>query len=166
MKKLVLLILFVWVFVLSGCGEADVPEKFEFSLTWGVNGISSYDSETGRLVKTTDATDPSAYVTEYILTEKERAEIYGLIRKLRVESYPDDYDPHNGGLASEPSMILILSVHTEAGDKTVTADDVALTYKSKNLKGQRFLTVCEKIVEILKSTDEWKALPEYEFFYD
>lgn len=166
MKKLIFLLLAIMVFVLSGCGEADVPEEFEFSITWGVNGISSYDSESGKLVKTTDATDPSDYITTYILTDEERAEIYELIEDLKLEKYPDEYDPHNGGLSTEPSMTLILSVHTDAGDKTVAAHNVAVTYESKDPGGQRFLTACEKIVDILKSTDRWRALPEYEFFYD
>ncbi len=34
----------------------EVPADFSFSLTWGCYGISSYDSRTGKLVKTTDAT--------------------------------------------------------------------------------------------------------------
>lgn len=166
MKKLIFLLLTITVFVFSGCSEPDLPENFEFSLVWGINGISSYDSKSGKLVKTTDATDPTDYITTYILSDEERSQIYELILDLDIESYPDEYDPHNGGLATVPSMTLILSVHTAEGDKTVVADDVAVTYESKNIKGQRFLSVCEKISEMLKTTDEWRALPEYEFFYD
>lgn len=156
--------------MLASCGSAtslpEEPNEFTFSLTWGCYGISSYDSATGKLVKTKDATHPEDYITTYHLSEEELEQIYELIRELDIESYPDEYNPHPGGLASEPSMTLILSVHTDELDKTVTADDIALTYESKNIKGQRFLSVCKSIRDILIATDEWGALPEYEFFYD
>ena len=36
----------------------------------------------------------------------------------------------------------------------------------ENKKGQKFLSVCKAIEEILTGSEEWKALPEYEFLYD
>ena len=38
--------------------------------------------------------------------------------------------------------------------------------QSNNPAGQKFLDVCKAIEDILTSTDEWKALPDYEFYYD
>lgn len=146
----------------SGLGSY---ENFSFSLTWGCYGISSYDSVTGKLVKTTDATNPEDYITTYFLTDGQKRAIYDLIAELDVTDYPSKYDPHNGTLASDPSMTLILSVSTDTVQKTVSAKDIALTYEAKNGKGQKFLDACKAIKEILTQTDEWKALPEYEFFY-
>ncbi len=140
-------------------------ENFEFSLTWGCYGISSYDSATGKLVKTTDATNPEDYVTAYFLTDAQKRLIYDMIVELNIMSYPNTYDPHDGTLASDPSITLILSVDTGTVQKTVSAKDIALTYEAENTKGQKFLDVCKAIKEILTQTDEWKALPEYEFFY-
>ena len=83
-----LLLCLVWALpVLAGCEKksAGVPEDFEFSLTWGVYGISSYDSQTGRLVKTTDATHPEDYVTTHRLTQEERETLWQVIRDLDVE---------------------------------------------------------------------------------
>ena len=39
----------------------------------------SYDSQTGKLVKTTDATNPDDYVTYYQLTDADKEYIYNLI---------------------------------------------------------------------------------------
>ena len=152
-------------------GDKDVnytagEESFSFSLTWGAYGISSYDSATGKLVKTTDATNPSDYVTTYILTEAEKQTIRDMIQSLNITEYPDVYDPHEGGLSSDPSMTLILSVKTKTMEKTITAKDIALTYEANNEQGQKFLRVCKAIRDILLETDEWKNLPEYEFYYD
>ena len=139
---------------------------FSFSLTWGAYGVSSYDSVSGRLVKTLDATNPEDYITVYHLTDDDKEKIFALIDKLDITSYPDSYDPHCGALASDPSMTLVLSVKLGKTEKTVTAEDIALTYESDNKKGQDFLDVCREIKDLLTSTDEWKSLPDYEFLYD
>ncbi len=141
-----------------------MPDDFSFSLTWGCFGVSSYDSSTGRLVKTTDATNPDDYVTYYELSDEEKQLIYDQIRSLNPKSYPDEYDPHfNQG--SDPSMTLILSVNVNGVQKTIKAEDIAYSYSSIKVKGQKFLTTCEKISDLLENTEEWKALPDYEFYY-
>lgn len=137
-----------------------------FSITWNVFGISSYDSTTGKLVKTTDATNPEDYVTTLFLSDRQKYRIWELIRGLDIETYPEEYDPREGSMSSDPSMTLVLTVKTESFEKTVRAEDIALSYVSSDAKGQKFLDVCKGIVEILTSTEEWKALPEYEFLYD
>lgn len=152
-------------------GAADFEEfgtidSFSFSLTWGCYGISSYDSKTGKLVKTTDAANPEDYVMTYWLTTEQKQKIYDLILNLNVTAYPNTYNPHKNGLASNPSMTLILSVNTDTVQKTITAADIAYTYKADNHHGQQFLSVCKAIQDILTSTEAWKSLPEYEFIYD
>ncbi len=141
-------------------------DSFSFSLTWGCYGISSYDSATGQLVKTTDATHPEDYKTTYQLTEAQKKEIYDLIDGLDVTKYPDAYDPHGEDVHSSPSMTLILSVSTDQIQKTITAEEIAMTYHSDDPAGQEFLDVCKAIEDILTETKAWKALPEYEFYYD
>lgn len=145
-------------------GSLGTLDSFSFSLTWGCNGVSSYDSETGRLVKTTDATHPEDYVTTYFLTEEEKERIYSDLSGLDLTAYPDRYDP-NEGLSSAPSMTLILSVRTDTVRKTITAEEIACTYESADPAGQKFLTVCKSIEDILTGSEAWQALPEYEFIY-
>ena len=143
----------------------DVPDNLSFFLTWNTYGISSYDSATGKLVKTTDATNPEDYVTTLQLDGTQLFEIWELLWELDIETYPDEYNPH-GGLASSPSMTLILTLREGDKVKTVRAEDIALSYESDDPKGQKFLDTCKGIQDILTATEEWKALPEYEFFYD
>ena len=143
-----------------------MPEDFSFSLTWGCYGISSYDSYTGKLVKTTDATHPEDYVTYYELSEEEKTQIYDYICALEPKNYPDNYDPQEGQRLSEPSMTLILSVYSNGTEKTIKAQNIAIAYESEDKNGQMFLTTCKAIQTILTETEEWKALPEYEFFYE
>ncbi len=142
-----------------------MPEDFSFALTWDCYGISSYDSKTGKLVKTTDATHPEDYVTKYTLYEDEAERIYDFIRALNVNEYPEIYNPH-GNAASQPPMTLILTVRLGDKEKMIKAENIAISYETNNEKGQNFLNACKAIRDILTSTEEWKSLPEYEFFYD
>ena len=169
MKKL-LFILLVCVLLLDclvGCAEKplpkEVPEDFSFALTWGVYGISSYDSRTGKLVKTKDATNPRDYVTYVKLSDEVMELIYKKLRALDVESYPDEYYPT---LGSEPSAELILTVRRGDYVKTIEAKDVSLSFDALFPKGKRFINTCSDISDILTATEEWKALPDYEFYYD
>ena len=143
--------------------SADIPADFSFALTWNCYGVSSYDSATGKLVKTTDATHPEDYVTCHALTDGEREYVYNLNCDLDVNSYPDEYDPGNGG--SEPPMTLILTVRAGGVEKTIRAEHISLLFESENEKGQRFLSTCKDICNMLMATEEWKALPDYEFLY-
>ncbi len=172
MKKLIALILvLVCVLTAAGCNTQEtasnpavVPEDFAFALTWNCYGISSYDSQTGKLVKTTDATTPDDYVTYYQLTDQDKEYIYNLIAPLDVNSYPEVYDPQNG--MSKPSMTLILTVYGNGTQKTIKAENIALSFISEDEKGQAFLSVCEAICNRLTATEEWKALPDYEMVYE
>jgi len=140
-------------------------DDFSFSLTFGVYGISSYDSKTGKLVKTSDATYPEKYITNYKLTDIQKKQIFDMISGLDIESYPDEYNPH-GDAASLPYLTLVLSVKMGDTEKTVTVKNAVSHYKAKDEKGQAFLDVCRAIEDMLTDTAEWKALPEYEFYYD
>ena len=151
---------------MDGAVNTDIPNNLSFSLTWNTYGISSYDSATGKLVKTTDATNPEDYITTLQLDGQQLFAIWELLWELDIETYPDEYDPHGGELSSDPSMTLILTLREGDKVKTVRAEDIALTYESDDPKGQRFLDTCKGIRDILTATEEWKALPEYEFFYD
>ena len=144
----------------------NVPENLSFSLTWNTYGISSYDSATGVLVKTKDATNPEDYVTTLQLDGTQLVAIWELLWELNIETYPDEYDPQGGNLSSDPSMTLILTLREGDKVKTVRAENIALSYESDDPKGQKFLDTCKGIRDILTATEEWKALPEYEFFYD
>lgn len=151
-------------FLAGNESTADVPADFSFALTWNCYGVSSYDSETGKLIKTTDADNPDDYVTGYELQAWQRAYIYELISTLDANSYPDIYDPGNG--LSEPSATLILTVRVNGAEKTIKAEHISLHYVSDNEKGQAFLDACTAISDLLTATKEWKALPDYENLYE
>lgn len=174
MKKMVAIFLILsFCICLCACKEAKMRESvddFNFTLVWGCYGISSYDSKTGKLVKTTDATRPKDYVTTLALSEEQMKQIGDILFSLALESYPDEYDPHlteNGQTTtSRPSMDLILTVEWNGKKKTIACRETSLQYTSRVEKGNNFLQACKTIIDILTSSEEWKALPAYEFLYD
>ena len=132
--------------------------EFEFSLTWGIFGHSSYDSKTGCLVKTDDVSNVEDFTTTYFLTPQEKLKIYKTVRDIEITSYPDEYNPTEG-IGSDPYETLILSAKINDISKTVTANQVALDDATSE-KGKRFMDACDTISDILENMDEWKALPE------
>ena len=170
MKKFdLILVLLMLLTSLVGCGEKLLPEErpddFSFSLVWGVYGTSSYDSRTGKLVKTTDATNPEDYVTYLRLSDEMLDYFYRLLRDLDVEDYPDEYDPDPHTMCT-PSSALTVTVRAGGKTKTVKVGDMAASRISLIGKSKRYVETCTDIRDLLMESDEWTALPEYEFFYD
>ena len=50
--------------------------------------------------------------------------------------------------------------------KTIHAGGIGVSYYSTDPKGERFLDVCQRIKNRLEATAEWKALPDYERYYE
>ena len=145
-----------------------VPKDFALTVRWGVYGISSYDSRTGKLVKTTDMLeggDPDRFTTTVVLSDATAYRFYRMLSVLDLSSYPEEYDPGCG--YSAPSATLELSFTANGETHRVRCDDISVEYRvSDNQKGQAFLDAVNAIADHLTSTPEWEALPEYELFYD
>ena len=179
MKRIVaLFMLSIMVLFVLGCGNDkyndskilpnEMPEDFSFTISWGVFGKSSYNSKTGILVKTTDATNPDDYITSYNLSNYEMKCIYNMLCELHMESYPNEMDEKDF-VMSDPYCKYSLSVECDGFSKTITANYVGIPYleesAGKTKKAKKYLETIDEIVEILTGTDEWKALPDYEFLY-
>ncbi len=166
-KALLLLTALLSIMIFTACqnDKAPVPEDFAFSLTWNTYGISSYDSATGKLVKTTDATIPEDYITDLTLKSKDLSKIYELITELDMDSYPEEYNP-NPDVSQEPPVTLILTVTENGVEKTIKCIEICTLQNYADSQGKKFLQTCREISNILMSTKEWKALPEYEVLYD
>jgi hypothetical protein len=147
-----------------------IPDDFSFSLVWGCYGVSSYDSKTAKLIKTKDATDISKYTTTYKMTDAELERAFRLLSDV-IYKMPDKYDPYNDPsaehkISSEPSQTIIVTVTANGITKTVECKDVCLTGTGYDETAKTFLSAVNIIKNILTNTNEWKALPDYEFYYE
>ena len=166
MKRIITLFLFL--LTLTSCNlfqkslPEEMPDDFSFSIMWNTDGISTYDSKTGVLIKDKYATNVSLYTTTYFLTMDELKQIYSLIYDLNIESCPDEF-PYGTFVDADPSSRLSLTVSTKDYNKTVKANSVG-AYESYTIKGAKYLEVIKGIRNILTKTEAWKALPDYEFY--
>lgn len=148
------------------------PDDFSFTIVWGTYGISSYDSKTGVLIKSKDATDVSRYTTTYKASNEVLFKIYELLfDKIKINSYPDEYDPFNSPdaetrISSSPNQTIIISVTAYGEEKTVRCENICFGSKGYDERATQFLEAEFAIVDFLTRTDEWQALPEYEVFFD
>lgn len=144
-----------------------IPENFEFSIRWNTYGVSSYDSKSGELKKTTDATVPEDYITTLTLSSEERQSAWEILSSLDWNKYPDapeNYDPGNG--ASIPSETIMLYVTYGDFEKMIYAKEISITHDADNRVGQAFLDACDDLTEMLMSSEEWASLPDYEVYYE
>ena len=142
----------------------EMPDDFSFAITWNIGGMCTYDSKTGILIKHKYATNVDEYTTTCFLTEDELKEIYKLIYDLNIDSCPDEF-PYGTFVDADPSSRLSLSVSTKDYSKTVKADSVG-AYEAFTIKGTKYLEVIKGIRNILTETEEWKALPDYDYLPD
>jgi len=168
MKKIIPITL-ILIILLCGCAKTPtIDDGFEFSLTFGIEGTSSYNSKTGELIRTKHSQNPEKYTATMTLPQDKLNEIANIINELNINSYPDKYDPVNDPksleiMTSSPSRTIILTVTTPEFTKTVNCSDIDLFGGGYNAKSKAFLSAIDKITEIITETDEWKAFPELDF---
>ena len=177
MKRIILIFICVSVLLCGvSCGKSNsvMPDDFSFSIIWNVLGISSYDSQTGKLVKTRDATDVNDYTTYLNMTEEELKAVYRfLFDDIDITEYPDTYDPFNAPdnyneIVSDPYDIIIITATANGSTKTVTCKPISFGTLDDCYcdESRAFLTAINNIVDLITASPEWEALPELEFVYD
>lgn len=159
---------------ITDVSSIELPSDFSFSIVWNVYGISSYNSQTGKLVKTRDATDVGKY-TDYVqLSDDALKLIYKyLFIDIDITNYPDKYDPFynpvNGfEFRSEPSQTIIITATANGITKTITCENIALSgpFDCPTEMGKAFITSADNVSALLMALPEWSAFPDYEFLYD
>ncbi len=153
--------------------SVELPTDFSFSLVFGTYGVSSYDSKTGKLVKTTDATDVSKYTAYVKMSESELKQVYAaLCQEIHLQDYPKSYDPFNDPNSnkktmSSPNQTIIISV--TANGETYTVSCFGIPYGSSDdfycKEAEAFWKAYKKVVGLIVSFPEWEAFPDYEHYY-
>ena len=152
----------------------ELPEDFSFSIVWNTYGISSYDSASGKLVKTKDTEHIGKYTKYVKMSEEELKTVYRyLFYDIDLTAYPDEFDPFNAPGAeiiytSEPNQTVIISATANGVTNTVTCEEIA--YGTPNgcysEEARQFMLAKDKIVSLITSFPEWEAFPDYEVYYD
>ena len=169
MKKRIL-ILPLLAMMLSSCGDKTPAfetsfEEFKFSLKWGVQLDASYNSDTKQLVKFTHVRErqPEDYITIYNYPYLK--EVYDSVKEMNPYTYADDYNPFakKNHIMSTPSMHYILTI----GDKSIEIKDYPISKDTSQLsnKGKKLMTLIFSITDTIQDSNEWKNLPDFEYYY-
>ena len=155
--------------MLSGCNNAPAFEtsfeEFKFSLQWGVELDASYNSDTKQLVKFTHVRErqPEDYITTYNYPDLK--DVYDSVKEMNPYTYADDYDPFakKNHIMSTPSMHYILTI----GDKSIEINDYPITKDTSQLsnKGKKLMALIFSVTNTIENSEEWKALPDFEYYY-
>lgn len=172
-KKLLLIALcFTMLLLCSSCNTECVPDDFSFSLRWGIIGASTYNSDSGKLVKDNDASDVSKYTAYVKLSEEQLNKVYDyLFKKIDITKYPEKYDPFNAPDAqtikeTKPNQTIIISVKYGEVTKTVSCEGIPLGDTGGYCpEAEQFLKSVFGIINILVALPEWEAFPEFEHLY-
>lgn len=105
MKRILcLFIAIITIFCITGCSQTaslqEIPEDFSFSVEFA---HSSYNSKTGKLIKSLHTTDVDKYTTTYLMSENELKKIYKLIQELNIEKYDSKLNTSDFETAIPPS---------------------------------------------------------------
>lgn len=143
-----------------------VPDDFSFSIRFNVYGISSYDSATGKLVRTNDPKNENLeqYETTMQLSDEQTEEIYRLLSALDWSAYPDGYRPTD--IQSKPCATWGLKMKIGDDLKMIECYMIPLgKFEGRDEKAQELIDTFERIQEIITSTEEWKSFPDPEVLY-
>ena len=185
MKRALLLAFCLLLPLLAGCSR---EPPFSFSIRWGVSGPgsgSSYDSATGVLVKTTQASDPSKYRAVLKLNRREREELCRLAEQIdffRIPQSPEKYDPYaeregETRLWTKPSMFVEVSVTQDGSARTVRCVGIPPVLLSppwetsegdpvpQDENGEKFESFVRSALGMIFESEEWQSLSEYEILY-
>lgn len=165
MKRFAITLLCIFTCLSLDAQNRDIPKDFSFALTWGTYGICYYDSQTGVLIKDSEATDPKVYTTYYSLTDANTEYVYNLLKELFTDSYPTIYNPTSEWI-KHPSTTLIITAFWSGKIRIIKAEDICDKIECADKKGQKFISTCNAISNMLMETEEWKQLPELERFFE
>ena len=181
--KVLVMLLSAALLLLSPSGCRSDRKGFSFRLQWNAGLESSYDSESGLLVKCRSAEKPEDYRTTLRLSRSVTEELRAAAEALDMSAYPDApeaYDPYSPPDAgprtwSKPAMGVTLTLRTPAGEKTVRCPSLppdALQSGPEDAEvrpydeaGEAFIALVRQILETVCSSEEWRSLPDFENGY-
>lgn len=147
-------------------------QGFGFAIGWGIYSDSTYDSRTGKLVKSGIQPDIADYTTTLVLSGEQLAAVKEILDRLDLASYPAEFTPYDDVDRTGMEMSIpyeTIKIVMYDGEKTLYAccDEIALSDKNVySEKTEAFFKAAGEIAGIICSTPEWQSLPELVNFYE
>ena len=147
-------------------------QGFGFAIGWGIYSDSTYDSRTGKLVKSGIQPDIADYTTTLVLSGEQLAAVKEILDRLDLASYPAVFTPYDDVAGTEMEMSIpyeTIKIVMYDGEKTLYAccDNICLggsnVYSEKT---KAFLNAAREITRMITAAPEWQSLPELVNLYE
>ena len=133
-----------------------MPNDFAFSLTWGFDG--KYDSQTGHLENGYNYQLDADCETTLVLTQEELMNVYRLLYNANAFTIKENLIVGNTSWMPSYMIFISYSVGGETVNFSIDGEYDAYYYSDWDVHPE-FGYAYYKIVEFIKSTEEYKALP-------
>lgn len=169
-EKAAELIRTVYAQAYPGVGSGD--QGFGFAIGWNIYSDSTYDSRTGKLVKSHFQPDIADYTTTLVLSGEQLAAVKEILDRLDLASYPAKFTPYYDVACTEMEMSIpyeTIKIVMYDGEKSlsVCCDEICLggsdVYSEKT---KAFLNAAREITSMITAAPEWQSLPELVNFYE
>lgn len=141
------------------CGNTKtvkMPEDFAFSITWSFDG--KYDSQTGHLENGYNYTLDTKCETTLVLEREELMDIYRLLYNANFTEIKEDFVVGNVLVQPYYDIEISYTINGETVDFTIDGEVLVHFYTDWELHPE-FGYAYYKIVDFIKNTEEYKALP-------
>ncbi|MBP5155237.1 MAG: VWA domain-containing protein [Clostridia bacterium] len=141
-------------------------EGFGFAIGWGIYSDSTYDSRTGRLVKSHFQPDIADYTATLVLSEEQLAAVKEILDRLDLESYPAEFTPYDDidSTVMEqtiPYETIKIVMYDGPRAVSVCCNEIALFgEKAYSEKTKAFFNAAQEITRIITASPEWQSLRE------
>lgn len=154
MKKLIAILLLL---IVTGCTKVEeYSNDFDFILSYGVMNKNVIDTINDRFTK--DLVIDGDVTTELILTEEEKREIYLQMKEIKLFHYPSEIE----GMNIEPQSGYRFELIVDGKEKSINWRG-EFTESKRDKEFENLITM---IIEIIKSKESYKALPEPNGYYE
>ncbi len=156
----------VILYTCQTCGETktvEMPEDFAFSLTWSFDG--KYDSQTGHLENGYNYNLGAKCETTLVLTRAELMDIYRLLYNANAFAIKEDFFASE--ILGHPNYRLKIgyTLNGETVNFMIDGETFVRDYTDWK-EHQAFGYAYYEIVNFIKSTEEYKALPPNTNLYE
>ena len=131
-KKGIFVMIILLTAGLSGCHndhavDAQIPDDFNFTLSFGINGMSNIDTYNGTFTK--DLVSDGTETITFVIPAEKIQEIYNMFEKCKISKLPDDINAHamesigENARSHTPADYYTLTYTKNHKTRTITCND-------------------------------------------
>ena len=144
-----------------GCSVSEMPENFNFRLTYGTYGKQKIDTFSNTVVK--DLVEDGAIEVNIAFTKEEMKQIYTEMMKINIMGELVVENENEKECDFSTPSVTIWNIQMEGKTNSISTKNYCDDYPEDALK---LVRLAESIHDILINKEEYKDLPESKGYYE